>query len=194
MGMPTDPFPVSLVASNEHTDEILAKECNSSHNLNYRGAIQTPKLQPTGANQQGNSQVKARYATHNGVSSIIFKTRDYFGVMAKEYKLTIVGKFLRARPQIEKIHFKFVEKISLKEGKLDQEGQNQQYKENANEQSTDDSTLQPQIYEKGGIQRSIEEDKSSNQEINFGQQSEEDMGQNNRNMDELNNLVERDDE
>ncbi|MCD9640936.1 hypothetical protein HAX54_026693 [Datura stramonium] len=104
-------------------------------------------------------------------------------------------------------------------------GQNQKHKENTNEQNTDDSTIQPQIHKNDGIKRSIDEDKSSIQEINFGLQSgikrhegiqlyvelnrgrveiqddeqyaqlcQEDMGLNNRNMDELNNLVERDDE
>ncbi|KAM3285067.1 hypothetical protein P3S67_023866 [Capsicum chacoense] len=34
--------------------------------------------------------------------------------MAEQCKLTIVGKFLRSRPQIEKIRSKFAEKISLK--------------------------------------------------------------------------------
>lgn len=60
------------------------------------------------------SPYKARYSTHNGMPTIIFKASNYYGVKAEECRFIIVGKFLRTRPQIEKIGSKFAEKISVK--------------------------------------------------------------------------------
>ncbi|KAG5620579.1 hypothetical protein H5410_005797 [Solanum commersonii] len=39
----------------------------------------------------------------HGMPTVIFKATDYYGVMAAECRLTIFGKFLKPRPQIEKI-------------------------------------------------------------------------------------------
>lgn len=65
-------------------------------------------------NRHGNPDVKARYTTHNGMPAVIFKASDYYGVMAEECWLTIAGKFVRTRPQIEKIRSAFAEKIPVK--------------------------------------------------------------------------------
>ncbi|XP_009614260.1 uncharacterized protein [Nicotiana tomentosiformis] len=46
--------------------------------------------------------------------AVIFKASDYYGIMAEECRLTIVGKFLRTRPQIERIRSKFAEKVIVK--------------------------------------------------------------------------------
>lgn len=46
--------------------------------------------------------------------AVIFKASDYYGVMAEECRLTIVGKFIRTRPQIEKNRSAFAEKIPVK--------------------------------------------------------------------------------
>lgn len=45
---------------------------------------------------------------------MIFKANDYYGVIAEECKQTLVGKFLRMRPQIEKIRSKFAEKVTIR--------------------------------------------------------------------------------
>lgn len=58
--------------------------------------------------------VLARTSTHNGMPAVIFKAKDYYGVMAEECKYLIVGRFIRVRPQIEKIRSTFAEKIPLK--------------------------------------------------------------------------------
>ncbi|KAK4370176.1 hypothetical protein RND71_009651 [Anisodus tanguticus] len=38
------------------------------------------------------------------------QSRDYYDVMAEECKFTLVGKFIKARPQLKKIRSKFTEK------------------------------------------------------------------------------------
>lgn len=46
--------------------------------------------------------------------TIIFKAKDYYGVLAEECKLTIVGKFLKHRPKIEVIRVVFMEWVAIK--------------------------------------------------------------------------------
>ncbi|OIS98660.1 hypothetical protein A4A49_02340 [Nicotiana attenuata] len=81
---------------------------------NYAVALKPPTILSPCANRYGNPEVKARFSIHNGMPAVIFRTSDYYGVMAEEWRLTIVGKFLRTRPQMEKIRSKFVEKITVK--------------------------------------------------------------------------------
>lgn len=45
---------------------------------------------------------------------MLFKTSDYYGVPEAECGLTIVGRFLKPRPQIDQIRSKFKELISIK--------------------------------------------------------------------------------
>lgn len=45
---------------------------------------------------------------------VMFKATDYCGIMAEECNFTIVGRFLRPRPQIDRIRSKFKETISVK--------------------------------------------------------------------------------
>ncbi|OIT38192.1 hypothetical protein A4A49_16410 [Nicotiana attenuata] len=58
--------------------------------------------------------VVARQTTHNGRPAVIFKSSDYYGVMAENCKWTLVGKFTMGRPKIEIIRAKFIEQIPLK--------------------------------------------------------------------------------
>ncbi|OIT39947.1 hypothetical protein A4A49_12070 [Nicotiana attenuata] len=46
--------------------------------------------------------------------AVIFKAKDYYGVMAEECKRTLVERFLKIRPQIDKIRAQFSEKFALK--------------------------------------------------------------------------------
>ncbi|XP_059295368.1 uncharacterized protein LOC132048688 [Lycium ferocissimum] len=62
----------------------------------------------------GDPNVKTRVTMHNGVHAVIFKSKDYNGVMAEECKYTLIGKFVKTRPNIERSRSSFVEKISLK--------------------------------------------------------------------------------
>ncbi|KAG5583897.1 hypothetical protein H5410_044331 [Solanum commersonii] len=63
----------------------------------------------TTANQSANAprhpreSVIARITTHNGILAVIFKVKDYYGIMAEECRLTIIGRFLKVRPQIDRI-------------------------------------------------------------------------------------------
>ncbi|OIT26491.1 hypothetical protein A4A49_24679 [Nicotiana attenuata] len=58
--------------------------------------------------------VVARQTTHNGMLEVIFKAKDYYGIMAEECKHTIVGRFLKPRPEIDRIRSRFREQFSLK--------------------------------------------------------------------------------
>lgn len=81
---------------------------------NYNVALKASKEPSPNTSRFGNSEVKARYSTHNGMPTVIFKASVYYELMAEECKLTIVGKFLRTRPQIERIRSKFAEKVTVK--------------------------------------------------------------------------------
>lgn len=58
--------------------------------------------------------VVARQTTHNGMPTVIFKAKDYYGIMDEECKRTIVGRFLKPRPQIDRIRSRFRKQFSLK--------------------------------------------------------------------------------
>ncbi|XP_059289097.1 uncharacterized protein LOC132042593 [Lycium ferocissimum] len=57
---------------------------------------------------------KARRTVHNGLPALVFKTKAYYGVMANPCRRTIVGRFLKSRPQIDTIRSKFDEKFAVK--------------------------------------------------------------------------------
>ena len=52
--------------------------------------------------------------TDNGIVDIIFKSSDYYGVIAKECLYKMIGKFFWKKPIIYYIHSLFAEKIYLK--------------------------------------------------------------------------------
>lgn len=45
---------------------------------------------------------------------VIFKDKDYYGVMTEDCKYTPVDRFLKSRPQINKISSRFKELITIK--------------------------------------------------------------------------------
>ncbi|XP_009765415.1 uncharacterized protein [Nicotiana sylvestris] len=114
MGTTSDLQPARLEENTTPEGEKIQIEEGILNNPNYATAVKTPTMESTSSNRHGNPDVKARYSTHNGMPAIIFKASYYYGVMAEECRLTIVGKFLRTRPQIEKIRSKFAEKITVK--------------------------------------------------------------------------------
>ncbi|XP_059294577.1 uncharacterized protein LOC132047566 [Lycium ferocissimum] len=69
---------------------------------------------PTTPKKFGDSSVKARVLSLNGVPAIIFKAKFFYEVMATECKFTIVGRFLKPRPQIDRLRATFEEKTPLK--------------------------------------------------------------------------------
>lgn len=64
--------------------------------------------------QQLKESVKAKHTTHNGVSDVMFRASDYYEIMDAECRLTIFGRFLKPRPQIDKIRSKFKKLITIK--------------------------------------------------------------------------------
>ncbi|OIT35441.1 hypothetical protein A4A49_63769, partial [Nicotiana attenuata] len=86
----------------------------SDTKLSYATKIISTSNAPTPPNRHGRDSVIATHTTHNGMPTVLFKETDYYGVMAEECKLTIVGRFLKLRPQINKIRSKFKELISIK--------------------------------------------------------------------------------
>lgn len=81
--------------------------------------ITTPKISNSSSSSatsicHGRESVVAEQTTHNGMPTVIFKASDYYGIMAIECKLTIVGRFLKPRPQIDRLTSKFKELISVK--------------------------------------------------------------------------------
>lgn len=80
----------------------------------YANSISNPSSSNTPSNRHEREKVTARQTTHNGMPAIIFKAKDYYGVMAEDCKYTLVGRFLKSRPQIDRIRSRFKELISLK--------------------------------------------------------------------------------
>ncbi|XP_060183937.1 uncharacterized protein LOC132613748 [Lycium barbarum] len=104
MARPMENHTSPATASNE-SQSIQEKD-------NYAKVIQTNST-PIPNKKYGNSNVKALYANHDGKTAVIFETREFYGVMEDECKLTLVGKFIKTRPQIDKIS----EKITV-QGKV----------------------------------------------------------------------------
>lgn len=67
------------------------------------------------SNRHEKEKVIARHTTHNDMPAVIFKAKDYYGIMADSSKYTIVGRFLQPRPKIDRIRSRFKEIIPLKE-------------------------------------------------------------------------------
>ncbi|XP_075090374.1 uncharacterized protein LOC142171541 [Nicotiana tabacum] len=80
----------------------------------YASTVNGPQSSTVNAIRHEREAVVARRTTHNGMPAVIFKAQDYYGVMANECKFTIVGRFLKIRPQIEKIRSCFKERIPVK--------------------------------------------------------------------------------
>lgn len=80
--------------------------------VDYAATVTAPTKSKS--NRLADPNVKARITTNNGMPMVIFKSSDYNGVMAGECKYTIIGKFLRTHPNIERIKSVLAEKVSLK--------------------------------------------------------------------------------
>ncbi|PHU20923.1 hypothetical protein BC332_12074 [Capsicum chinense] len=101
-GQHTPPHRASLP-----TEQIIAK------NFYAHAICSSPKSAAIDVRQLKES-VKATHTTHNGVPTVIFKASDYYGIMAPECRFTIVGRFLKPRPQIDIIRSKFKELITIR--------------------------------------------------------------------------------
>lgn len=87
---------------------------NPSGKLSYADKISSPPSPSPVDIKQEKEKVKARHTTHNGMPYVIFKASDYYGIMDESCKFTIVGRFLRPRPQIDGIMSRFKEIVPLK--------------------------------------------------------------------------------
>ncbi|OIT06812.1 hypothetical protein A4A49_12148 [Nicotiana attenuata] len=93
--------------ANQPSDPIGTK-------LTYATKVISASTAPTSSICHGREAVIATHTTHNGMPAVLFKATDYYGVMDEECKLTIVGRLLKPRPQIDKIRAKYKELISIK--------------------------------------------------------------------------------
>lgn len=80
----------------------------------YANTVVNPKGSTTTPIHQEQEAVIARRTTQSGIPLVIFKTMEYFGVISAEYRRTIVGRFLKIRPQIEKVRSRLLERFLLK--------------------------------------------------------------------------------
>lgn len=88
-----------------------------SEKPSYASTITAPatcSTHPSTSIRHEREKVQARHSTHNGMPAVIFKASEYYGVMADECRYTIVGRFSKTRPQIDKIRSQFKEKVKIK--------------------------------------------------------------------------------
>lgn len=99
----------------EHNSDALTKTIQLTEGISEQQTFATTVTSATttlmGNTRHLRESVIARRATHNGMFAVIFKTKDYYGIMADECRLTIVGRFLKPKPQIERIRATFREKF-----------------------------------------------------------------------------------
>lgn len=110
--------PARTVASSPPNGEIAPKEVTKLEKMSYANTISAPSssflIPNSNSIRQEKEKVIARHTTHNGMPAVIFKAKDYYGIMADSYKYISVGRFLRPRPQIDRIRSRFMESVPLK--------------------------------------------------------------------------------
>uniref|UniRef100_M1DGL7 Uncharacterized protein n=1 Tax=Solanum tuberosum TaxID=4113 RepID=M1DGL7_SOLTU len=79
------------------TGATISGEANQGRPT-YAATVTTTN-QSANAPRHPKESVIARITTHNGIPAVIFKVKDYYGIMAEECRLTIVGRFLKVRPK-----------------------------------------------------------------------------------------------
>ncbi|XP_060195140.1 uncharacterized protein LOC132624363 [Lycium barbarum] len=82
--------------------------------LTFANAITAPSSSNQLPLGREKDKVDACQSIHNGVPAVIFKVSEYYGVVADECRYTLVGRFLKARPQIDQIRSSFKEMVTLK--------------------------------------------------------------------------------
>lgn len=110
---PSDGEP-NLLQNLEQFPPINSKNPNNPNPPSYANIIAASSKTQSFGVRQIRETVIAKQSTHSGMPTVIFKATDYYGVMAAEYRLTIVGKFLKPRPQIEKIRSRFKKLFPVK--------------------------------------------------------------------------------
>ncbi|OIT20531.1 hypothetical protein A4A49_37519 [Nicotiana attenuata] len=82
--------------------------------ISYAKTIMAPSSSTMNPIFHEREKVIAKHTTHNGMPAVIFKAKDYYGIMVEECKYIIVGRFLKIRPQIDRIRSRFKKLITLK--------------------------------------------------------------------------------
>ncbi|KAH0633900.1 hypothetical protein KY284_036686 [Solanum tuberosum] len=96
---------------NQPTVSIAAKNSYANALCSFPISLHTPNTMDA---RQYKELVQAKQTTHNGVPAVLFKASDYYGIMAAECRFTIIGRFVKPRPQIDKIRSKFKEMVTIK--------------------------------------------------------------------------------
>ncbi|WMV49351.1 hypothetical protein MTR67_042736 [Solanum verrucosum] len=97
--------------ANQPTVAIVVKNSYANTLCSSLISPQTPNTMDA---RQYKELVQAKQATHIGVPVVLFKASDYYGIMVAECRFTIVGRFVKPRPQIDKIRSKFKELVTIK--------------------------------------------------------------------------------
>ncbi|KAG5631415.1 hypothetical protein H5410_003132, partial [Solanum commersonii] len=92
--------------------ETISGEANQGKPT-YASTV-TTENQSSNAPRRTRESVIARITTYNGILPVIIKAKDYYGIMAEECRLTIIGRFLKVNPQIDQIMSFFKELIPIK--------------------------------------------------------------------------------
>lgn len=112
--MPEDPFPALRTKTPAPSNGITTPTEGNPSKPNYASKISHATGSNSATAHHPRESVVAKQTTHNGIPAVIFKSDDYYGIMADECRLTIVGRFSKPRPQIEKIRSKFKELFPIK--------------------------------------------------------------------------------
>ncbi|XP_059285169.1 uncharacterized protein LOC132038532 [Lycium ferocissimum] len=99
MGTPALPETARLVENQVQPTTPNNENPTIKEKNNCAKAIQSIPPLLTEKKRHGNPDVKAWYTNHDEKKAILFKTRDFHGVMVEECRLTFVGKFIKTRPQ-----------------------------------------------------------------------------------------------
>ncbi|XP_059294680.1 uncharacterized protein LOC132047690 [Lycium ferocissimum] len=112
MGLPSGTLPASAIVQKEASTEAIPSTHDSTGSY-AKTLTETPG--PSAAPKRIEPEsIKGRRTSHNGKPAVIFKATDFYGVMASHCRRTIVGRFLKSRPQIDSIRSKFSEKFPMK--------------------------------------------------------------------------------
>ncbi|XP_060170350.1 uncharacterized protein LOC132601267 [Lycium barbarum] len=108
MGMPTGgPSSNPLVNITNPPESNLNFNIPNTKSPSYASSVTDPSCQEQGI-------VMARRTTHNGQPALVFKASKYYGAMTSLCRRTIVGRFLKSRPQIDILISRFCETYPLK--------------------------------------------------------------------------------
>lgn len=107
--------PARLEGQQQSKDDSSHMQGNPAGKISYADKTSTPSSSSTVDLKKEKEKARARHTTHISMPVSIFKASDYYGIMDESCKFTIVGRFLRPRPQINRIRSRFKEIVPLKE-------------------------------------------------------------------------------